>query len=233
MKILVEVPDECAAQVRDCLTWLRSRKILSSGEVLTVGESQGQPRLAVRLMSMKIVAQGSQGQMNAMGGPAAADSGNVRRHIQFKLAAGELAEPVGQRMLAALDTGAAADYAALYRAAVFRDPPAVVYHVAPVAARARIQETGLEARQPGHGGNWEDVCLDLEVTQPPGVYVTGEPDTRGVFAHWAAWDIWEITRGEIPWRHDNINPGCWSLDENVPPGRIRLHGTFRCGTARR
>jgi hypothetical protein len=165
-----------------------------------------------------------------------ATAADIRRHIGFKLGAHELPEPVAQRMLAALDAGAGADYAALLHAATFTEPPAVVYHTAPVARRAIIRTGGLAVCQPGQGGSWapnKEICVMLQASQPPGVYLTREPDRRGIFAHWPAWDVWEVRRLGLPWRHDCLNPGCWSLKEDVPACQVRVYGTYGQGRADR
>src|SRR4051794_15348453 len=130
--------------------------------------------------------------VSVMPGPlqSAAD---VRRHIQFKASSFELKADVAERMLAALDVGAEPDYGRLLRAAMFPDPPAVVYHTAPRTARESIRAQGLRASQPGDGGSWapsKAICEMLQASQPPGVYVGAEPDVRGAWAHWAAWDVW-------------------------------------------
>jgi len=156
-------------------------------------------------------------------------SDDVRRHIGLKLAAHELPAPVAHRMLAALDGGAVPDYVALRESATFIDPPALVYHTAPTSDRRKIRGHGLIVCQPGKGGAWapdREICKMLQAAQPPGVYVTAEPDSRGVFAHWPAWDVWEVRRLDLPWRHDRLNPGCWSLSQDVPEQQVRLSGTF-------
>lgn len=169
-------------------------------------------------------------------GPAAArplaTAADIRRHVGLKLAMYELAPEVAGRMLAALDAGAAPDYAALWQAALFPDPPPVVYHTAPPFRRAVIAAGGLTVCRPGQGGAWaarKDLCRVLQAAQPPGVYVTRDPDARGIFAHWPAWDVWEVCRGDLPWRPDRLNPGCWSLAADVPAAQARLYGTFGPG----
>jgi hypothetical protein len=153
----------------------------------------------------------------------------VRRHIGFKLSSHELRAPVAEHMLAALDAGAAPDYQALLRAAMFPDPPTIIYHTAPVAQREAILIHGLKVSQPGAGGSWapnKELCRMLQGAQPPGIYACAEPDAIGVWAHWAAWDVWEVRRGDITWAHDDLNPGCWSLRADVPPEALSLQGTY-------
>jgi hypothetical protein len=151
----------------------------------------------------------------------------VRHHIEYKRGNRELKPEIAERMLAALDAGADPDYMTLWTAASFQDPPPVVYHTAPATLRAEITAHGLQARQPGRGGNWaREPYAGIEKTQPPGVYVAAGPDTRGLWAHWQDWDVWEIRRSDLPWCHDTMNPGCWSLAADVPPGQLRLHGTY-------
>jgi hypothetical protein len=154
---------------------------------------------------------------------------DARRHILYKRDVRELDEEIAGLMLAGLDADPEADYAVLHRAAVFRDPPPVLYHTAPVSRRAVIAASGLKACQPGQGGAWalhKEICKMLRASQRPGVYVARKPDKIGLHAHWAAWDVWEVERLAIPWRHDLVSIGCWSLDEDVPAAQVRLHGTF-------
>lgn len=155
---------------------------------------------------------------------------DIRRHVMLKRDLWELRPEVAARMLAALDAGAPPDYQALLHAAMFPDPPAVVYHTAPASRRDQIAATGLRVSQPGQGGSWaptKAVCVMLQAAQPPGVYVGAAPDLRGVWSHWPAWDVWAVRRGPLPWAHDKLNPGCWSLRADVSPDAIRLHA--RCG----
>jgi hypothetical protein len=148
---------------------------------------------------------------------------DIRRHVTMKLALHELREPVAQRMLALLDAGAEPRYAQLLEQASFPDPPGTVYHTAPVHKRDAILREGLRAADPTAGPHWEPHHLCLP---QPGVYVGAEPDIQGIWAHWPAWDVWAVARGSLPWRHDRVNPGCWSFTEDVPPGAVVLHGTF-------
>lgn len=160
---------------------------------------------------------------------------DVRHHVEFKREARELREDVAIRMLDALTTGAPADYPALLRAATFITPPAIVYHTAPCPARSSILTAGLAVSQPGEDGSWaslEEAACEMLAAQPPGVYVCGEPDARGVWAHWLNWDVWKIVRGEMSWCHDELNPGCWSLQEPVPAFAVRLYGTYTLPTVR-
>jgi len=153
----------------------------------------------------------------------------IRRHIGFKLGSHELRRDVAEHMLSALDDGAAPDYQALLRAAMFPDPPDVLYHTAPTSQRETILAQGLRVSQPGEGGSWapsKEICKMLQSSQPPGIYVTAEPDAIGVWAHWSAWDVWEVRREEIPWAHDELNPGCWSLRADVPPEALQLQGAY-------
>jgi hypothetical protein len=155
---------------------------------------------------------------------------DIRRHVTLKRDLGELREGVAARMLAALDAGDAPDYQLLLRAAMFPDPPATVFHTAPASWRGEIATTGLRVSQPGQGGSWapnKAICVMLQAAQPPGVYVCAAPDLRGVWSHWPAWDVWAVQRRSLPWAHDKLNPGCWSLRADVPPDAIRLHA--RCG----
>lgn len=56
------------------------------------------------------------------------------------------------------------------------------------------------------------------------LYAQAAPDTRGVWAHWPTWDVWEVaTSGR--WSHDPLNPECWVLP-TVPAAEVRLYGTF-------
>lgn len=158
--------------------------------------------------------------------PPLSTAGDIRRHVELKLALGELREPVVQRLLEALDRGDDPVYTALLEAATFPPPPPVVYHTASTGIREQVLRAGLEARQPGPAGNWPQAIHWLEEKQPPGVYVAAEPDRIGVFAHWESWDVWEVRLGDLPWQHDRVNPGCWSLDKNVPAGQVRLAGTY-------
>ena len=149
----------------------------------------------------------------------------IRRHVGVKLAAYEIRPEVAERMLAALDSGADPDYAALFHAATHPEPPARVYHTAPRSARESILRRGLEASQPGRGGSWapyREVCVRLQAAQPPGVYVAAQPDRRGVWAHWPEWDVWEVDLAGLLWAHDALNPGCWSVPASIPPDCIRL-----------
>lgn len=166
--------------------------------------------------------------------PVLLTGADARRHICYKRDVRELDEEIAALMLAGLDADPEADYASLHRAAVFREPPPVVYHLAPAFRRDVIAEQGLKACQPGQGGAWapyKEICKMLRASQAPGVYVSRHPDTRGLHAHWRSWDIWAVERRVIPWRHDLVSIGCWSLDEDVPPGQIRWHGEFD-GTGR-
>jgi hypothetical protein len=163
-----------------------------------------------------------------------ATAADIRRHVGVKLAGYELRPEVAARMLAALDAGAPPDWPALEYAATWPPPPPVVYHTAPATARAAIGRRGLAPCQPGQGGNWAPrpgtLCVALQAGQPPGVYVCPEPDTRGVWAHWPAWDVWAVARGGLPWRPDRLNLGCWSLAVAVPPALVRWHGTYGART---
>jgi hypothetical protein len=165
--------------------------------------------------------------------PPLATAADIRRHVAIKLAMYELDGEVAARMLAALDAGARPDYPALLFAATWPDPPPVVYHTAPVTRRDVISGGGLAVCQPGQGGNWAPrpgtPCVALQAGQPPGVYVTRDPDERGIWAHWPRWDVWEVRRRALPWRPDRLNPGCWSLAAHVPAGHVALHGTFGPG----
>ena len=158
---------------------------------------------------------------------------DVRRHIHFKLEARDLREDVGGRMLGALDDGAEPDYQVLLRRATFLDPPPILYHTAPVFKRGEILRDGLTVSQPGEGGPWapqKALCLILQRAQPPGVYVGPSPDVVGIWAHWATWDVWEVTLGTMVWRHDELNPGCWSLVNDVAVDALRLQGTYGLAT---
>jgi hypothetical protein len=154
----------------------------------------------------------------------------IRRHITFKRASHELPDRVADRMLAALDAGADPNYPALLRAAMFPPPPAVVFHTAPPVKRQEILTDGLRVSQPGEGGSWapnKPICRMLQAAQPPGVYVAADPDERGVWSHWPTWDIWAVSLGELPWRHDELNPGCWSITVDAPAAAVVLNA--RCG----
>jgi len=156
----------------------------------------------------------------------------IRRHINFKLSSYELKAPLAEHMLAALDAGAVPDYQALLRAAMFPDPPDILYHTAPTEQRDFILLHGLRVSQPGEGGSWapnKELCKMLQSAQPPGIYACAEPDTIGVWAHWRAWDVWEIRREDVPWAHDELNPGCWSLRADIPPEATVLQGTYGAG----
>ncbi len=158
----------------------------------------------------------------------------ARHHILYKRDVRELDEEIAALMLAGLDADPGADYAALHRAAVFRDPPPVLYHTAPSFRRDVIAAGGLKACQPGQGGAWAphaEICKMLRACQRPGVYVARKPDVIGLHAHWPAWDVWEVERLDLPWRHDLVSIGCWSLDEDVPAAQVRWLGEFGPGRA--
>lgn len=142
----------------------------------------------------------------------------VRRHIAYKRD-GErtLAPEVAERMLAALDAGAATDYQALWRAAAWPTPPPIVYHTAPASARASIMAEGLRVGVPAEG-NWSR--LACEVGQPAGVYVEAKPDRAGKWSHWPEHDVWAIDREGLAMEPDELNPGCWVILE--PVDRMRL-----------
>ena len=149
---------------------------------------------------------------------------DIRRHIAYKRD-GERTLPaeVAQRMLDALDAGAEPDYQALLTQAKWPTPTGPVYHTAPVDRRALIGAEGIEAHDPDAGGRWGNGA----VGQAAGVYVTVEPDERGLWADQAEWDIWEIDVDVAELRPDPINPGCWYVPFDVPAGIIRLHSTCR------
>lgn len=146
---------------------------------------------------------------------------SVLAHIEHKARSRELAPEVAQRMRDALDAGAAPDYAQLLEAATFLPPPAVVFHTAPSEARTAIETGGL---LPGDERNW--TRAQRLASQPVGVYVGPEPDVRGIWSHWDSWDVWAIQVTGLPWVHDRLNPGCWSIPITVPPRALTLHGTF-------
>lgn len=56
MKIVIEVPDECAEGVTECIAWLEARKLSSFGEVISVspGDDPHRSFWGARLMSMEI-----------------------------------------------------------------------------------------------------------------------------------------------------------------------------------
>lgn len=145
----------------------------------------------------------------------------VLAHIEHKARSRELTTEVAQRMRDALAEGAPPDYARLLRAATFLPPPAVVFHTAPTEARTVIEASGL---LPGDERNW--TAAQRVASQPVGVYVGPEADERGMWSHWGSWDVWAIRMAGLPWVHDRLNPGCWSIPVTVPPSALRLHGTF-------
>lgn len=147
----------------------------------------------------------------------------VRRHIEYKVGAHELARDVADRMLAILDIDTTLDYSRLWERAMFVPLPEVVYHTAPTGARDSILRTGLQPMDPAAGK-----YAKLDMGQPTGVYVSAEPDTRGVWCiDGDEWDVWEIRTEGLAWAHDQMNPGSWAFTEPVPLEAMRLHGTFR------
>lgn len=152
---------------------------------------------------------------------------DIRRHVQLKLGAHDMRPEVGARILSALETGAAPNYSALLRAATFPDPPPIVFHTAPCAAHADIRREGLKLGLPGQSEHWKPLAGTPCATgflddQPLGVYVGPEPDLAGLWSHWSTWDVWAITLGELPWCHDEINPGCWAITCAVPATDLHL-----------
>lgn len=140
----------------------------------------------------------------------------VRRHIIHKRDANELHRAVAERMLTALEANPTADYAQLYRDAVFMSPPRFVYHTSPVVNRDSILVRGL---LPGDGRrNWGRNAL----SQPLGVYVAAEPDGRGIWAPLAVntWDVWRADIQDLQWGHDTLNPGCWFVRGTIIPSRL-------------
>lgn len=155
----------------------------------------------------------------------------VRAHVEYKTSVRELREPVAARMLAALDAGAAPDYAALFEAATFLPLPSRCFHTAPASARSSIERDGLRPAAPGDGENWGSKA----VGQTNGIYVGAGPDDRGVWAHDDEWDVWEIdttAMAEALWDHDRFNPGSWVLLSAVPAAMVRLHASHARGLPR-
>lgn len=162
-----------------------------------------------------------------MTGPLAT-TGAIRRHVALKRSAHELRDEVADRLLTLLgDAGPNPDYASLLRRATFPDPPPIVWHTAPVSARHSIECDGLHPSSPGTSAHWQPragtPCANGFLNdQPTAVYVSAAPDLHGLWSHWASWDVWEVTLGDLPWRHDEVNPGCWAITESVPAHRVNL-----------
>lgn len=148
---------------------------------------------------------------------------DVRRHIHFKRLSRELADDVADRMVAALDAGAHPDYAALLEAATFLDPPAVVFHTAPVHLRETLVQVGLVPQRARDSPHWRP---EQVVGQPDATFVGAEPDLTGRWAHWSRWDIWQVHLEGLRWEHDRLNPGCWAVLQPVCPQRLTLLGTY-------
>ncbi|HEV7805489.1 MAG TPA: hypothetical protein VGO80_06710 [Solirubrobacteraceae bacterium] len=153
----------------------------------------------------------------------------ARQHAEHKVRSGQTKPPIAGRLLALLDRepGPIVDYYALLLAATFPDPPPVVFHTAAPAGRESIREEGLRTSDPGQSEHWavpigREMCVIMQGWQPHGVYVGAQPDIRGVWSHWPTWDIWRIERRDLPWQHDELNPGCWVLTAHVPTSSIEL-----------
>jgi hypothetical protein len=151
---------------------------------------------------------------------------DIRRHIEFKSGESMTFAGYAERIRAALDAGAEPDYPMLLRAAMFPEPPTVVFHTAAPAARDSILREGLRTSDPGQSEHWKVTapdCIAIQARQPHGIYVAAEPDELGVWAHWPAWDVWRIELGALPWQHDELNPGCWVITAPVPPVQATLY----------
>jgi hypothetical protein len=157
-----------------------------------------------------------------------ATSPDIRRHVGLKRGAHEMRDEVADRLLSLLDdAGPAPDYAALLRAATFPDPPPIVWHTAPTFARQEIERSGLRTSAPGTSDHWQPragtPCANGFLDdQPRAVYVAATPDIHGLWSHWPAWDVWQVTLGNLPWTHDEVNPGCWAITKHVPASRVNL-----------
>lgn len=161
-----------------------------------------------------------------MGPLATADE--IRRHVALKRGAYEMRDEVAERLLTLLGTaGHEPDYASLLRGATFPDPPPIVWHTASTTARRSIKRNGLHPSSPGTSPHWQPragtPCANGFLDdQPTAVYASAAPDLYGVWSHWPRWDVWEITLGDLPWCHDEINPGCWAITEPVPADQVNL-----------
>lgn len=150
---------------------------------------------------------------------------DVRRHIVYKRDGERALRPeIAGHMLAALDAGAAPDYAALLRDASWPTPPVPVFHTAPRTARDMIAATGLRTSQPGSaesGDPWPDP-YGTYAAQPAGVYVGQGADLTGRWSRWAEWDVWEVDVTGLPWAPDELNVRCWVIPADIPADRVRL-----------
>jgi hypothetical protein len=56
VKFIVEVPDEAADAVEECIAWVENRGLLSDGVVLAItpGSDSREKHLAVRLLDLKL-----------------------------------------------------------------------------------------------------------------------------------------------------------------------------------
>lgn len=150
----------------------------------------------------------------------------IRRHVELKRSAHELRDEVADRLLVILDdAGSEPDYASLLWQATFPDPPTIVWHTAPSSARCLIERDGLQPSSPGTSSHWRPTvgtpCANGFLDdQPRAVYVGANPDWIGLWSHWSSWDIWEVALGDLPWRHDEINPGCWAITARIPPQQL-------------
>lgn len=152
------------------------------------------------------------------------------RHAKLKLSMGDIRpEAAARRLVAALEATPArssVDFAAMEYAARHPEPPPTVFHTAPTTARVSIECAGLRVSQPGAGGSWapnKEICVMLQASQVPGIYVGAEPDLRGVWSHWSGWDVWAVRLDGLDWAHDGLNPGSFVIVEPVPASAVSLY----------
>lgn len=151
---------------------------------------------------------------------------DVRHHVLYKRDSEHLDPEIAERMLAALDAGAAPNYARLLHEATFIPPPPIVFHTGPPAGRDSILREGLRVSDPGQSEHWKVTapdCIAIQAGQPAGIYVARDPDELGVWSHWPAWDVWAVVVRDLPWKHDELNPGCWVITAPVPPEQLTLY----------
>lgn len=134
--------------------------------------------------------------------------------IRQGIDAGDLAVPVGEAMLIALQRGGPVDYQELWRSVVHVTPPAVVFRTAPASARDAILGQGLKVAAPERHAAEKD--------EPIGIVCAGLADWEGRHAPFGeAWDVWAITLGELPWLHNLRMPNSWVILADVPADAIR------------
>lgn len=146
------------------------------------------------------------------------DVGACQRHISYKRQSEGLDPEVAERMLAALNEGAAPDYQALLRAAQWPPPPALMYHTADRSDRASIKAHGLRVSLPSEG-NWTHL---KGLGQRAGIYVTPAPDLIGKWSHWPEHDVWAVDHTYLPMERDELNPGSWVILEDANPSTVQL-----------